>query len=470
MNRETWAIKDKLIYDFCTRSPSSSLALTGVATLLFFFPLTADPDWILGSRIIAAIAFIFCLYRWHHAKQIVKASSKEQFFKQFQVHALLVNFTSLIMGILLTIGVISADLTTNPSLLLTTFILISGLAAASASSTALAPRLQFTHLLFTAVLPSFSFLFYSADNGFVVKLIPFLMIIFTGYLLGSSRQFYKSMMSRYEIEAALRVEQLNLLEAIGDLKLAQAEALKQKANAEYSSKMASLGQMAGGIAHEVNNPLAVIRASIDLIDRQIQSNNPDFSQMHKWVGKIQNTTDRIASIIKGLLSFSRSGREDPFVLFNLKNALEDTLQFCRERFRHAGIDLQVQAFADIEVEGRQVQLSQVFLNLLNNAFDAVEKQPNAWIRVKIQDLGLQVEVSVEDSGPGVASGIQDMVFQPFFTTKEIGKGTGLGLSISKGIIENHGGHLMLDLTNHHTRFCYQIPKRQSLRAPELSQN
>jgi signal transduction histidine kinase len=101
------------------------------------------------------------------------------------------------------------------------------------------------------------------------------------------------------------------------------------------------------------------------------------------------------------------------------------------------------------------------LNLLNNAHDAVEKVPDRWIRISAADLGKDVEIRVADSGPGISPGLRERIFQPFFTTKDVGKGTGLGLSVAKGIIESHAGWLGLNPSPEETCFVIQLPKSQT---------
>ena len=117
---------------------------------------------------------------------------------------------------------------------------------------------------------------------------------------------------------------------------------------------------------------------------------------------------------------------------------------------------------DILLECRPTQMAQVLLNLLTNAFDAVEKLEEKWVRIEARDGGETVEFAVVDSGAGLPEGIRDKVLQPFFTTKAVGKGTGLGLSIATGIIESHHGTLDVDTEAPNTRFVIRLPKRQHL--------
>lgn len=236
-----------------------------------------------------------------------------------------------------------------------------------------------------------------------------------------------------------------------------------QAKVTQSLKMASLGEMAGGLAHEINNPLTIIKTKAEQIALKIEREktiDPDW--LREKVTVVDQTVDRIAKIIKGLKNFARDSRFDPMKSTDLRLVIEDTLSFCSARFSSHNISLKVKLpKLPLLLECRSVELSQVFLNLLNNAFDAVEGTSRAWIRLEARQVQGQVEISFTDSGPGVAKEHRAKIMQPFFTTKEVGKGTGLGLSISRGIVEAHGGKLFLDEAAASTRFVVMLPLVQS---------
>src|SRR5690606_17895953 len=119
--------------------------------------------------------------------------------------------------------------------------------------------------------------------------------------------------------------------------------------------------------------------------------------------------------------------------------IQDTLALCSERIRSRGIDMRVSEPPRILLQGRAEQISQVLINILNNASDAVLATDSKWIEVVFSSGETTVDIKIIDSGPGVPLNLEMKIFQPFFTTKLIGEGTGLGLSISKGIVEEHGG-------------------------------
>lgn len=237
---------------------------------------------------------------------------------------------------------------------------------------------------------------------------------------------------------------------------------EQRQNLFASSKLSALGEMSAGIAHEINNPLAIISGKLQQIKSMTRRENLDPPTVLKHVEAAEKTVERISKIITGLRRFSRDCGHDQFETATLRTILEDTLSLCEARFKNHDVKLRFPPLetTEIALECRSTQISQVLLNLLNNAFDAIAECPDRWINVDFKDAGNSIEVSVTDCGHGIPLEIQEKIMQPFFTTKEIGKGTGLGLSISTGIAKSHGGELKLDRASQNTRFILKLPKKQ----------
>ncbi len=228
-----------------------------------------------------------------------------------------------------------------------------------------------------------------------------------------------------------------------------------------SSKLAALGEMAAGLAHEINNPLAIIQGRSEQLGLMIRHGQTNPAQMTEIARSIEGTTKRISRIVRGLRTFARETDGDPFVPARIETILEDTLSLCHERFKVHSIEIQQTLFDRLlELECRSVQLSQVLLNLLNNAHDAVIPLKDRWIRIEILDEGTELSVAVTDSGAGIPQELRERIMQPFFTTKQENQGTGLGLSISSGIAASHGGRLWLDSAAPNTRFVVTLPKVQ----------
>ncbi len=235
----------------------------------------------------------------------------------------------------------------------------------------------------------------------------------------------------------------------------------QQAKIFSTAKFSALGEMAGGIAHEINNPLAVIHSKADQLRRRSERGDLTPEAMQSGLKMIEQTCQRIVKIIKGLRAFSRNAEKDPFENVSLQNVINDTLELCRERFRSGGVEVCAPSDLTHTIECRPTQIQQVLLNLFNNAYDAVATKSENWIEISVADQGPNIQIRVTDSGRGIPADIVQKMMQPFFTTKEIGIGTGLGLSISRGIIEDHQGQLYFDSAAPNTSFVIELPKRQA---------
>lgn len=228
-----------------------------------------------------------------------------------------------------------------------------------------------------------------------------------------------------------------------------------------SSKFAALGQMAAGVAHEINNPLAVIAGHAQQLEEICAMPNFNRELAAEMLQSIRSSVKRITKIIAGMRSISRDGSRDPMQVHSLEALLGDLLALCRERFQNEGVRLDfVAPNESIRARCRSVELQQVVLNLLNNAFDAVRWQEEKWVRLELRADETEVAITVVDSGPGVSPSARAHLFQPFFTTKPVGQGTGLGLSISKGIVEAHGGTISAEPTmpGQGARFVVKLPR------------
>jgi PAS domain S-box-containing protein len=233
---------------------------------------------------------------------------------------------------------------------------------------------------------------------------------------------------------------------------------------EASARLSALGMMAGGVAHEINNPLAIIHsAAVDLL-RRVRAHGSVPSDITQRNGeRIVETSKRIAKIIKSMRHLAREGSQDMLRPTPASTIVEETLEVCRERFRYHGVKL---LLSDIDpalsVSCREVQIEQVLLKLLENAFDSVTEQAGEkWVRLAALVRDDAVEFSVTDSGAGIPPQLKTKIMEPFFTTKDVGKGTGLGLSISRSIVKDHGGVLDLREENGHPCFFFCLPRSRN---------
>lgn len=242
-----------------------------------------------------------------------------------------------------------------------------------------------------------------------------------------------------------------------------------------ASKMAALGEMAAALAHEINNPLTVLFAATEELAGAVRSENANLSRAAEACERIARTAGRIAKTVRALRSFARDGRMDPFEERSARSLVEDAFDLCASQFRNQGLDLSIAEGegrvdpSEVIVECRPVQISQILLNLLGNAFDAVNPiadPKRRWVRIEIADLGDAAEICVVDGGDGPPANAVARMMLPFFTTKPPGRGTGLGLSISRGLAEEHGGSIRYDRSGGETRFHLRLPKKQPPTAPK----
>jgi len=240
------------------------------------------------------------------------------------------------------------------------------------------------------------------------------------------------------------------------------EKMRTQADAIRASQLAALGELAAGVAHEINNPInGVINYAQLLINRLSDNQNQDLAQ------RIIHESNRIASIVGGLLSFARPQQENRRPI-SLSETLDDCLALAGAQLRRDGIEPRIELSADLPpVNALKYQLQQVFLNLISNARYALNEKfpgqhPDKYLEIHGEALGDgdkdRVLLTFKDHGSGIPGELLERVRNPFFTTKPAGQGTGLGLSISCGIIENHGGKLTLEsVAGEYTTVFVELP-------------
>ncbi|MDZ4663017.1 MAG: ATP-binding protein [Pseudomonadota bacterium] len=243
------------------------------------------------------------------------------------------------------------------------------------------------------------------------------------------------------------------------------QVLKERIKSAYRSRLASLAEMSSGIAHEINNPLTIIEGFAHQIISMAKRDQSDVTKNIYLAEKIVENSERISKIIRALRSFSREGDKEPTTKVALEKIISDTLNFCKTRFKSHGIELSCPEIdPNITLNCRPVQIAQIFLNLLYNAFDAVKIVDHRWIRIDVNEQRDFVLISITDSGPGIPLEVREKIFQPFFTTKDIGNGAGLGLSICISLIKEHNGEIQFDSESINTRFVIKLPKTSGVPA------
>jgi len=228
----------------------------------------------------------------------------------------------------------------------------------------------------------------------------------------------------------------------------------KRAEAIHASKLTILGEMAAGVAHEINNPLAIIKGNLSLLKKSELENE----KFIKRIDTINVCVDRIAKIVKGLSQFSRSSEPGKRELCSLAKIIRDAVFLSEVIAKKYSVDIRIQDVGTLEINCSAVEIEQVVVNLIKNSIDAVKDLNHKWVVVAAKSENDEICLSVTDSGPSIPVDIAEKIFQPFFTTKVVGDGTGLGLSISKGILESHSATIELKKCFENTCFEIRFPQ------------
>ncbi len=226
----------------------------------------------------------------------------------------------------------------------------------------------------------------------------------------------------------------------------------ERAKAIHNSKLALLGEMAAGIAHEVNNPLTIISGNISLLN----SRTEDPYILNKFES-IQKSIQRTFRIVNGLRKFSRTTNKTTHQKANTKKIILESIELLEHKFKQNQISIKVECPEDDFIICDEIEIQQVLVNLVSNSADAIQSQKDKWIRIEVKNNQHFTQIAIIDSGTGISKEVGEKIFLPFFTTKEVGQGTGLGLSICKGIIEDHGGNIRLLENATNTTFLIELP-------------
>ncbi len=233
----------------------------------------------------------------------------------------------------------------------------------------------------------------------------------------------------------------------------------ERARTIHSEKMATLGQLAAGMAHELGNPIGSIVSWLEVIGNAAKSKTLDSIDFEHTIESVKERAQYMQKIISGMLTYSRDGSKDPFAVVNLNIIMSKVFGYCGYKIKKHGVEviLQYDEKESFFCQGKESELAQVFGNLIINSCDAISDLSQKWIKIDIQRKAKWLEVSVTDSGAGIPEVIQTRMMEPFFTTKPAGKGTGLGLSISMAVVKEHGGELIVDKNSPHTKFVVRLP-------------
>jgi signal transduction histidine kinase len=257
--------------------------------------------------------------------------------------------------------------------------------------------------------------------------------------VGGGREMRSLQEAFNRLVSTLAADEARIKEQIRELQLINQKLERTTDSLVRSEKMASVGRLAAGVAHEIGNPVSIVQGYMEMMKR------PDVSleEMTEWVAQSSAAVDRVDAIIRDLLDFSRPAMDDEPLRCDVRDAIEQTLNLLRPQksFQHIEVSL---TLCDEAVTGAisEKRFQQVLVNILINAAAATRDVAGGGrVSIEVTLVDSQIQVSIADNGPGLTKDAQRHLFEPFFSTKEPGEGTGLGLAICYSIMTNCGGDI-----------------------------
>ncbi|MFH2218968.1 MAG: cache domain-containing protein [Pseudomonadota bacterium] len=247
-------------------------------------------------------------------------------------------------------------------------------------------------------------------------------------------------------------------------RIAKADREKEMLNQQVieSGKLASVGELAAGIAHEINNPVAIMVEEAgwiqDLLEEEDFTESENLNEFQRALRQINVQGKRCKEITHKLLSFARK-TDSRVQIVQINELIEDVVGLSEQRAKYSKVSITKQLENDLPfIEASQTEMQQVFLNLINNSLDAMDSRGGGVITIASRAEDENIVIDLGDNGPGIHRDYLSRIFDPFFTTKPVGKGTGLGLSICYGIIKKMGGEINVkSVIGLGTTFSIQIP-------------
>ena len=239
------------------------------------------------------------------------------------------------------------------------------------------------------------------------------------------------------------------------------ELAAEKEKSNKIKKLASIGTMAAGIVHEINNPMTIIKGiSSRLLKAGKREEGLDATKVLETGETLNKMVERIYSIIQGLKIISHQAKQEFPEKFSINDIIVEAVNLCETKIKPTNIEVGVQEVpSSWGVYCNPVQISQIIINLLNNSTDEImSSHENPWLKISCEDHGKDYLIKVTDSGDGLSPEQAEKAFDPFYTNKPVGKGTGLGLPVSKKIAEHHSGDLYVDMNHKNTCFVLKLPK------------
>lgn len=440
-------VNNLLRLEVAKKGQTATFAFLGFAIFSFIYSYGCV-RFLTLIKMISAALFFLAVFRYFLYERIIKSNSINE--KDWRMTVWLITLNGLGYGLLFWLVAYELKMTGIHFVVATT--LISGLVGSSIVTLAYFPIIfiPFQSFLLLPQIGTILYLYFTEDINYLPLITLYLMYFV--YQIKQFRSYRRDLVKLFTYQVELEAKNLELNESKNII-------IEQTAQLVHASRLAVVGEMSAGVAHEINNPLTIISSCSQLISRFSKSQEPDSLRLNRYLVKINSSIDRISVIIKGLKYFAHQGEDRaPKKSCNIQNIMDETTPFCMDHLNSLDIKFKVDVVPDVVINCHSVQISQVLINLLKNASDALEDhiEEEKWISINFRSDVEYFYFIISNSGDKISHEVASRIFNPFFTTKDTG--TGLGLSISQTIMKDHGGELYLDINNYdNTTFVIKHP-------------
>lgn len=429
---------------------SLSFATFAICIFFYYFSLESHKLSIRGACVaifIAAISRILISRRMNQTGDIQPSENK--------VYKLLkVCIWANILGWAYIFSVAISNLPMNGQHYMVVLVLMAGFMSSAVITLAYDPYLFYPFQVFM-LAPFISMAFYHYYRTGIDHTL-FIAVTYVMYFIYQIKHYID-----YRAQLAQRFNyQLDLEASLAELKKKQEVLVGQTAELMQVSKLKALSDMAGGLAHEVNNSLMIILGSVSQVEKSITISGAITDQIKERFNKTKSAIKKIETVIHGLHCFAEQVDKAPMELIPLERVIESTRNYCEEMIKAHSIHFFIDDIPKVMVNCHPFQLGQVLFNVIKNADEALlrhEYTENKWIRVGFEVNNGAIQIRVSNGGTPISEDVALKIFQPFFTTKDVGEGIGLSLSSSRGIARRHRGDLYLERDTEVTTFTLKIP-------------
>jgi signal transduction histidine kinase len=447
MTKNNKPLINLLRLEVAKKGQAATYAFFGFSLFSYFYGYGCV-RFLLLIKILSAFLTVLTICRYFHYDKICKqnyVSERDWFFT-----VLLITLNGLGFGIILWLS--SYELKLNGIHFVVSTTLTAGLVSSSIVTLSYFPMLFIPFQAFL-LLPQIATIIYFYFSPEKLNFLP-LIFLYTIYLIYQIKQY-----SAYHKELVkLFTYQIDLEDKNRELSESKQVIIDQTAKLVHASRLAVVGEMSAGVAHEINNPLTIISSYTQMLIRLSKEGTIDKTAFIKYTEKIYKSADRISTIVKGLKYFGNQTDRRPKKNYTILEIIKETTPYYIEHLKSQEISFKMQDIPDFEIYCHQVQISQVIINLLKNATEALTEVlslEERWVSMDFKKENNHFYFIVSNGGNKIEKNIADKIFNPFFTTKD--NGTGLGLSISHTIMKDHGGELYLDHSYVKTTFIIKHP-------------